>query len=238
MIIAIPSRGRPGRVKSHEIIQQAHLYVPENEVEAYERAGGRNVVAVPNEIRGITRTRNWILDHADDPWVVFLDDDVRLQGWCELRAHDSRKRLVRPDQWVAEFVRLFEITEQIGYRIWGVSTDGATRSVYPYRPFIWHTYVTASCMGIRNDTGVRFDESFPVKEDYELCLRCIKEDGGIVGARYLYWVNDHWKGEGGCKEYRTAAMEEEAIARLMRMYPGFIRRVERRGTAFTIQLDF
>jgi len=93
-------------------------------------------------------------------------------------------------------------------------------------------------MGILNDGRTRFDESFPVKEDYELCLRCIKEDGGILGARYLYWHNEHWTGEGGCKDYRTQAMEEKAINKLMSMYPGFIRRVTRGGAEYSINLDF
>ena len=53
-----------------------------------------------------------------------------------------------------------------------------------------------------------------------------------------YWENGHWDDPGGCKTYRTQAMEEDAIRRLMRMYPGMIRRVDRGGTGFSIQLDF
>ena len=79
---------------------------------------------------------------------------------------------------------------------------------------------------------------FPVKEDYELCLSCIKEDGGIVGAQYFYWENHHWKTPGGCRDYRTVQMEEECIRRLVRMYPGNVRRVKRKGSEFCIQLDF
>jgi len=77
-----------------------------------------------------------------------------------------------------------------------------------------------------------------VKEDYELCLRHIKERGGIVAARYVFWQNEHWKKSGGCVDYRTQAMEADCIRRLMRMYPGMIRQVKKGGSKYSIMLDF
>ena len=138
---------------------------------------------------------------------------------------------------VGEWRKFFCLTEELGYRIWGMATDGAPQSVYPWRPFIFHTYVTASCMGILN-TGLRFDERFPVKEDYELCLRCLREDGGVLGVRYMFWHNSHWADPGGCKPYRTQAMEDDAIGRLIGMYPGLIRKVTKGGSHYSIELDF
>lgn len=237
MLVAIPSKGRAGKVKSQWYITSASVFVPGLEVEAYEKTGAVNVVGVPMSVRGITATRNWILDNTGDERVVFIDDDLKTAGWNELLSHYAKKRSLTEQEMVGEWVKLFEVAEGLDYRIWGLSTVSATRSIYPYRPFIFHTYVTASCMGIIN-RGLRFDESFPVKEDYELCLRCIKEDGGVVGARYLYWENEHWAGEGGCRDYRTQEMEEDAIKRLMRMYPGLIRRVTRGGSEYSIELDF
>lgn len=238
MLVAVPSKGRAGKVKTMEVLPAATLYVPENEVAEYQRFGYPVIVGVPMDRKGITATRNWILDATEDPYVVFVDDDVKVQGWIHLRHQNGKHRPLTQAEWFVEWKKLFEIAEEIGFRIWGVGTDGALRSVYPWRPFIFHTYVTASCMGIRNDTGIRFDESFPVKEDYELCLRCLKEDGGVLGARYLYWANSHWTDEGGCRSYRTQAMEDQAIQRLMQMYPGLIRRVTRGGSEYSIELDF
>lgn len=239
MLIAIPSKGRAGKVKSQKVLPCAVIYVPESEVDDYEAMGTQNVVGVPDSVRGITATRNWILDNTDQGWVVFVDDDVKSQGWKDLGDENAKARKMNEEEWLQSFTRLFEMTEDLGFRIWGTSTDGAIRSVYPWKPFIWHTYVTASMMGILNDERrTRFDESFRVKEDYELCLRCIKEDGGIVGARYLYWQNSHWTDEGGCKGYRTQEMEREAIDRLVKMYPGMIRKITRGGSEYSISLDF
>ena len=40
MLIAIPSKGRPGLVKSADYITTATVFVPEDEVDVYRRTGG------------------------------------------------------------------------------------------------------------------------------------------------------------------------------------------------------
>lgn len=238
MHVAIPSKSRAAKIKSHKRITSAYVYVPEIEAEDYRRMGVGNVVPVPMNIRGITKTRNWILDQVQDRHVVFIDDDVKTAGYVKLYEFQGKHMPMTEADFLREWGKLFGIMEDLKYRIWGISTDGALRSVYPYKPLLFHTYVTASCMGILNDGRTRFDDTFQVKEDYELCLRCIKEDGGILGARYFYWVNDHWTQEGGCRDYRTQRMEEDAIRRLIKMYPGLIRRVTRGGAEYSIELNF
>jgi len=236
MLVAVPSKGRPGRVKTRSVLPHCTLFVPQSEFDDYCRFY-ENVVPVPDDVRGITKTRNWILDNTDDEWVVMIDDDLKSQGFVELNHASAKHRSMNGDDWTSEFVKLFEMTEDLGYRIWGVATQAATRAVYPWSPIIFRSYVTASCMGILN-RGIRFDESFPVKEDYEICLRCIKEDGGVVAARYIHWDNSHWSDDGGCKTYRTQQMEEECIDKLIALYPEQIRKVSRVGVNCCIQLEF
>jgi len=238
MLVAIPSKGRAGRTKSEKLFSNiATLYVPENEKQDYLKTFGR-VEGVPNSVFGITKTRNWILKNTPEKYVVFVDDDVQAQGYFELLETKSKSRRLDESVWIQTFSRLFDVTEGMNYKIWGVSTEGSPRATYPYNPFLFYSYVTASCMGIINDGAYYFDESFQVKEDYELCLRHIKERGGIVAARYVFWQNEHWKKSGGCVDYRTQAMEADCTRRLMRMYPGMIRQVKKGGSKYSIMLDF
>jgi hypothetical protein len=150
----------------------------------------------------------------------------------------SKHQKLSGDQWLVEAEKLFAITRQMKYRLWGIATQSAKRSVYPYKPFLFRSYVTASFCGICNESGIRFDESFRVKEDYELNLRCVKEDGGVVAARYLYWENSHWFDEGGCADYRSLQMENDAIKELQKRYPGQIKKIDRGGVSVSIELQF
>lgn len=238
MLIAIPSKGRPATITSAKILKSAMLFVPADEVADYERSGNTNVVGVPRSVKGITATRNYILKSTADPWVVMVDDDVKSQGFVKLLPANVKHIRLDEKQWIAEMVKLFELTEQLHFRLWGVATQSAARSVYPWKPILTRSYVTGSFMGIVNDGKVRFDERYPVKEDYELTLRCIRQDGGVVAARYLYWENSHWKDPGGCSGYRTQLMELRCIKMLANSYPGMIRRIERGGSTYSIDLDF
>lgn len=237
MLIAIPSKNRAGKTTTNKILPNiGTFFVPESEVHQYSNI--KNVVGVPKEIQGITSTRNWILNNTNEKWVVFLDDDAKNVGWTKLGDRKSYKIDERDEGfWAEEFLKAFDLTEQLGYKLWGVKTEAAPRSVYPYKPILTKTYLTASCMGMINDKEFLFDENFKVKEDYEICLRHIVKYGGILGIRYIHWENEHWTTDGGCKDYRTVNMEKDAIKRLAQMYPGMIRSAKRKANQFTIQLN-
>lgn len=239
MLFAIPSKGRAGRTKTQSVLMSAVFYVPENEAADYRRAlPAHKVVGVPLDVKGITKTRNFILDNAGDRWVVMVDDDVKTQGWRQMLTRSTKSHGLTNQNWWDVCRRLFETTEDLGWKVWGVATQGAARSVYPFKPVLSRSYVTASFMGIVNDGTYRFDESFPVKEDYEIGLRHVQQFGGVVAARFCFWENRHWSDDGGCKDYRTGKMEKDCIDRLIELYPGLIRRVSRGGSGYSIDLDF
>lgn len=238
MIFAIPSKGRPRGVRTQAVLPSGIVYVPAAEASEYKAAGVRNVVAVPDKVRGITATRNWILKSTRDPWVVMVDDDVKAQGWVRLNHANTTQEKLTEAVWIEECAKLFDLTASLKFRIWGVATMNAPRAVYPWKPILLRSYITASFMGILNDGRTRFDERFVVKEDYELNLRCVKEDGGVVAARYLHWTNSHWTDQGGCAAYRTQLVELRCIKLLAAMYPGMIRRITRGGSQYSIDLDF
>lgn len=237
MLIAIPSKNRAGKTKTDKILPNiGTFFIPENEKHHYSYI--KNIIGVPTKVKGITETRNWILKNTSEKHVVFIDDDVKTCGYTKLNDISSKQiQLKNEGFWYNEFLKIFELTEQLGYKIFGLKTESSLRSTYPYKPILTKTYATASCMGIVNDGEFYFDESFKVKEDYEISLRHILLKGGLLGIRYLYWENEHWETEGGCKDYRTVSIEKEAIKKLVKLYPGMVSSVKRANSIFTIQLN-
>ena len=238
MLIAVPSKGRAGITKTNKIFKNtATFFVPQSEYHQYKDLV-KNVVPVPNEIQGITKTRNWILNYTDEKRVVMIDDDIKKLGYVKRNERNVNHINLKDENfWIDEFVKYFELTEQLDYKIWGVTTDDSTRSAYSYKPIMFKTYALGSIMGIVNDKEYLFNEDFKVKEDYELCLRHIKDKGGILAIRYLHWENDHWGKDGGCKDYRTIEMEKKAIKDLIKLYPSMISNVKRKANEFTIKLN-
>jgi glycosyltransferase involved in cell wall biosynthesis len=238
MLIAVPSKGRAGLTTTNKILpNMSTFFVPESEYHQYNGIV-KNIVCVPKDVRGITDTRNWILKNTDEKWVVFLDDDAKNVGYNKLEERNSKNIQIKDEGfWMEEFLKFFDLTEQLGYKIWGTRTEYSPRGTYPYKPFLTRSYVTASCMGIVNDGEYLFDPEFKVKEDYEICLRHIRDKGGILAVRYLHWANEHWTTDGGCKDYRTIEMERDAIKRLIKLYPSMISSAKRKANEFTITLN-
>lgn len=238
MLIAVPSKGRYNNCETyHRLDGNCTLYVPESELHLYKKKY-KNVISVPINIKGITATRNFILTSTNDRWVVMIDDDVKTAGYNLLQSTKTKKIEIKsPEIWVNEFKKLFSVTEHFGYKIWGVRTESSPMGTYPYKPFLFKSYVTASCMGIINDGSYLFNEDFKVKEDYEISLRHINEFGGIVAARYLHWENSHWHDEGGCKDYRTQHIEEYCIKKLKKMYPSMVAAANKKNNKYTIKLN-
>jgi hypothetical protein len=237
MLIAVPSKGRAGLSTTDKIFKDyCTFFIPDSEYHQYKGLV-KNIICIPKEIKGITKTRNWILNNSIDKRVVMLDDDIKKLGYVK-RFERNVKHINLKDClfWVDEFVKYFELTEQMNYKIWGVTTDDSTKSAYSYKPIMFKTYALGSIMGIINDKEYLFNEDYQVKEDYELCLRHIKEKGGILGIKYLYWSNKHYKDDGGCKDYRTVEIERNCIKKLIKTYPNMISKVKRKGTKFSITL--
>ena len=77
MVIAVPSKNRAGQTTTQKWLPNAFFYVPNNERHQYELAGIKNVIGIPNDVIGITATRNYILDNLRGEDVVMIDDDVK-----------------------------------------------------------------------------------------------------------------------------------------------------------------
>lgn len=218
------------------VFPDATLYVPVNEVSQY--AMYKNVIGVPNDIKGITATRNYILNHNDCN-VLFIDDDLQYGGWID-KKKESYKVVRWKDQkdYIVEFDKLWQLTYGLGYKIWGLFTVGNNLTQYSYQPLLLHGVVLGSCMGVINDGTYYFDEAYEVKEDYELSMRHIKELGGILRANYIFMQHEHQKMDGGCKDMRRIEKEIKAIKKLHLNYPGWIKEAKHRGSDFAIQLNY
>ena len=235
--IAIPSKGRAGLITSQKIFKSATLYIPESELMQYSIYSNK-IVTIPIEIKGITATRNWILKHNHIKNVFFLDDDLQYGGYIQ-RTDLKYKVLKVIDEniYIKEIQKLFEIAYQSNSKILGLFTVGNNLTNYSYSPFLFNGVCLGSCMGIINDGSYYFDETFEVKEDYELTLRHLVERGISIRSNILFMQHEHTQTRGGCRDSNRIDKEKKAIKKLIEKYPGMIKEAKHRGTSFSIQLN-
>lgn len=234
--IAIPSKGRAGLITSQEIFKSAVIYVPENELKQYSIYKNK-IVEVPIDVKGITATRNWILKNNDCN-IFFLDDDFEYGGYVERTDEKYKVKRVKEEViYINEINKLFEVCEQSNSKIFGLFTVGNNLTNYAYNPFLFNGVCLGSCIGIINDGTYYFDETFEVKEDYELTLRHFTERGITVRSNILFMQHEHTQLRGGCRDSNRIAKEKTAVKKLITMYPNMIKEAKHRGTSFAIQLN-
>lgn len=235
--IAIPSKGRAGIITTTDIFKSATLFVPDSEVVQYS-IYENNIVGVPSSVKGITATRNYILNYYKGKNVFFIDDDLQYFGYVERTDTKYKvKRLSDEAVAVREIGKLFEVTEQMGAKINGFFTVGNNLTNYSYNPFLFNGVCLGSCMGVINDGTYYFNEEYEVKEDYELTLRNIKDGRPTVRTNILFMQHEHTQMRGGCRDSNRIDKEKRAIKKLIASYPGMIKEAKHRGTQFSIQLN-
>jgi len=221
---------------SHKVFKSANIYVPESEVESYSILPNK-IIGVPSDIKGITQTRNWILKNCNCN-VFFIDDDLQYGGYVQRTETSYKvKRITEELIYIEEMVKLFEVCNQMNSKICGFFTVGNNLTNYSWNPYLFNGICLGSCMGVINDGEYYFDESYEVKEDYELTLRHLKEKGLTVRSNVLFLQHEHTQMEGGCRDSARIEKEKKAIKRLNRSYPGMIKSAKHRGTSFAIQLN-
>jgi hypothetical protein len=140
--------------------------------------------------------------------------------------------------WSSVFLKHFELTAGLGFKIWGCESATTNFANHPLQPFSFSGVINCNLLGIVNDGSFFFDEQFEVKEDYDLVLRHFKKYGGHLKTRQFYWANKHLTNRGGCVDYRSDEMEENAISLLKKRHGGMITKSTHSKNKYSISIKW
>ena len=203
--IVIPSMGRADRVISKGAITHGIICVPEAEAEAYaEHNPGMKIETHPDDLKGLTRKRQWILEHH--PNCFQLDDDCK----CIKRVYIEKgeKEACDPDE-------AYDIIQYIGNcaKLAGCYYFGLGKEVNPlayneFQPIALTGIINGSC-GFVEGSKLYYNPKAVLSEDYwmaglnaYLYRKCwIDKRFAEVGAPYA-------GNPGGCANYRTVDQEK------------------------------
>lgn len=227
ILIAIPSKGRARKVSSLALLggatsrETVTIFCPESESDAYfdEHSHVVNVHAVPASFKGITATRNYILDYArkwDIRRVIQADDDARHFTYFQGDAKTPGIR-VPDDRKLDLFNQFFEMAEDLGTNLWGFQVSYDPKFYREFTPFSFTSPVVGNFMGIIED-GQRFDERLKLKEDYDFSLQSLHKYRRILRVNKYSWAVHHHETDGGCKTYRAFDTESQAIKILQKKW--------------------
>ena len=208
----VPSYKRPVRCRTQELYPIVKLVVRESDKDEYIK-GGNDIVVVPDKAQGnVCRIKNWILDNFldNDPdcdAIVIMDDDHK---WIS-RWNGMKREKLTNDEFVEQVENCTQMCIDWGLKMWGMNSLSDKQNYREAAPFLTLGFVGSPFTCHIKGSGLRYDESLSLKEDYDMTLQQISKWGGALRVNFLtYDVNMGMSGSGqtgGCSTYRN--MEEE-----------------------------
>jgi hypothetical protein len=139
-----------------------------------------------------------------------LDDDIsrfrRMNGYV---AGESARQLLLSKQ---------SISEKLGAVLWGTYPNDNRLSFYDK---ITCNLLTGTCLGI-NDTSLRFNSKFRIKEDFELCLRAMQQGGKVLRFNDFAPSAAHKTRGGGVSQIGKTKILASTLLRLCKCTPVFV----------------
>lgn len=200
--VVCPSKGRADNVRTKRFFPGMTIVVPHNEVELYqEKNPGFEVVGTPKHIRGITPTRQWILENYGT--VFMIDDDVIHVRKNYAKPKESGE--INDPETIFEIVRnAFVIAQGIGAKIFSFSKIRNPLEYNSFIPIIHTGYMNASFCGFIEGHGLEYDLSMSEGEDHYIsCLTIYKHRYCFIDNRFSFVTDGNFTAIGGCNDYRT-----------------------------------
>lgn len=207
----IPSHKRAGRVTTIKFIPDAIICVPESQYDEYERMHPEsNIVAHPDEVRGISPKRQWIYEKWGN--VVMIDDD--LYGVHMLYKGRNEEYRLNDFKIVKELLQDYaDASKRIGYKLVGLHCSGRMMD-YPSMQFVSaNRVIYAGIMMLLEDDRLYFPkhEWFLCEDDWIFLLSVYHNRVTIKDYRIGLTFKDTSHNVGGCADFRTPEKIKRSI---------------------------
>lgn len=214
--IVIPSHKRAQRVRTTQAVDGAVLCVPEGQAKLYRACNlGVEVVAHPDEVRGLARKRDWIVRHFGD--VFMLDDDI---GSMKRLYADRGEPVDVPPATAHDLVQVTAAAaRQAGAHLFGFAYSPTPMSYNSLNPIRLSGYVTGCAHGVLRGSRLWYNPEIKVNEDYWISCLNAYEHRMIWRDERFYWQQEAtFVNPGGLSEFRNVGAEEEDFKLLQRVF--------------------
>lgn len=236
LTIFIPSSGRVDKQTTFKGLPDSWLkntmiVVNANELGIYQKAFGDHVVCPTPETSlginpktsGICAARQWILQNTLTKYCLMLDDDMTFG----VRSEGKLIKATKED--IGGMISLLESWLDEGFIHVGISArqhNFTTEEAFVEVARMNNAYAFNAPKVL--EAGARFDR-LKVMEDFDLTLSLL-EAGFPNRVTYQYCWGQRCSGDaGGCSQWRTSEIQEEAARNLYRLHPASVKVVTKKS---------
>lgn len=221
--ILILSRGRSDNVSTVNVFPDyIELLVPESEKDLYASKYANPILTIPDDVIGLGRVRNWVLDNFKENTVVMLDDDIQ-RCYCISGLH--ARQIKDKDEMVQIIINDAVMCQDLGLHCFGY-TQTDIRKYSGCEPFKFTGWV-GCVIGVVGRKYRFRDDKYKVDIDY--CLKNMLVDRVLwIDCRYYFFQNRD-NNKGGNSIFRTADEYQKSLDSLLQTWKGWLTMSENRS---------
>lgn len=225
----IPSYKRPNNVLTIAYLESVgvrheDIFVAtqtQEDFDAYTKTlkGRANVIFRP--AHNVAGNRNTCILHARENGIgefIMMDDDIKsLMSFVPTRnTHINTRELF--GEFLAYMSNVKQRTNAQIIGMYPIGNDMFANS----QPVISKSILAGFFLYFTNVSNL-FDETFAIKEDFELCLRIFASGKNVVRMN-RFWAKIALHQQGGCHDDFAAGKSKQATERLLLVYPDLVQR--------------
>jgi hypothetical protein len=227
MKIVIHTYGRSSNQKTFnnlpkEIQDRTSLCVQKREKHLYKEYP--NIIVLPDKIRSLSPTRQWLIQNSKERFLCMMDDDITN---FSVKTKEGRLVKATDRQIVSMFNKLENTLEK--YVHCGIPYRQLNRVPYGQLYSDCTRMMSLLCYDIEtvNKLKCRFDRVI-LKQDFDMTLQLLKKGcPNRLLMRYGINVSSPQINKGGVTEYRTEKANTEAAYKLKNLHPEFVHIVQK-----------
>ena len=223
VVVCCPSYKRP-TVETLRYIPFCRVYVDGKEYEDYCNANpGADIVRCADGVQGnLCRVRNYILRQEFDGGadaVVIVDDDMEgLYLWRGNENFSMSKVKIETEDLIPFLEKYSLMCEELGFKFWGANCNQDAMAYRAYTPFGFSKYIGGPFQAFLKGNECFYDESLPLKEDYDMTLQQCNKYRGCLRLNFLTYNVKQSEQAGGCATYRTMIREKQQFEALQKKW--------------------
>lgn len=230
--IYIPSRGRADKVTTLQALpaglrESCTIVVRHDEADLYKSKPEffGKVLVMPKDINGLSATRQWILEQADERFHAQLDDDIT--GFCfkpKSKIYGGVRRIPSSNRAINDAVKtLIDWISVQGIAHVGIAERfmAARPSERPYYENNRLGQFTIWDLKVLRKVGARFDR-IKLMQDLDMNLQLLEAGYPSRVLTRVSYVAKPEQFKGGCSIYRTDDLKRKMCDKMARLHKGIV----------------
>jgi hypothetical protein len=227
-----PSYKRPDKVLTLDYLPFCRIWVDCKEYDPYKESyPSADIVSCPEGVQGnLCRIRNYILDEEFKRGmdvVLIIDDDLSaIRYYKQEDGFGYVPVIVEEDDFMMFLEKYSLIAKELGAKFWGLNCNSDKMAYRHNTPFSTISYIGGPFQCFLKGNRCRYDESLPLKEDYDMTLQQLNLERVVLRVNAYHYICKQSENVGGCATYRNRDREKAQLEALQAKWGGQIVKVD------------